>query len=402
MNVTIATLATPGFVFSSLAVARALRARGHAVAFVTDGAYAPVLAEHGFARLPNGADDLSSFQLDGWFDPMRIAAQVKHLAGALAASRPDVILASNLAMGPLLVRRLVTVPVAVLGSAVFLWPGLRASDESGDAALEARLAWRYADQMRHLTRAAELLGIVLGEAPYERSPLFGDRYLLQGVPGLQRRRAMLPRAARFVGPCTFDAVAALADDDAAWLAAQRAHGRRIVYAQLGPVFEKPSVWAAFRRRLARGDIAAVVCTERHDRPLDDAPPNALVRVRVPQDAVLPHADAVLCTGHPTAVLGALAHGVPLVIAPSGSGSEELAEACVRRGAALDVIAARDGGEDDDVFPRALDRLLDDASFARAAAELRDELAAFDGPANVCRELEELVAAQSCVPAGGAA
>ncbi|HEY0394487.1 MAG TPA: nucleotide disphospho-sugar-binding domain-containing protein [Candidatus Elarobacter sp.] len=384
MRVLIATLASPGFVFSSLAVAEALRARGHRVAFVTDAAYADALAARGFARLPNGADDAPSFQLDGWFDPQRIATQVRHLAAALRAQTPDVVLASNLAMGPLLVRRLVPVPVAVLGPMVLLWPSLRPSDDPADAEIEGRLAWRHADQMRHLTRAADALGIVLPDHGYERSPLFGDRYLLQGVPALQRLRDALPPAVRFAGPCTFDAPGHDGVEETAWIARQRAHGRRIVYVQLGRVFDKPSFWDAFRRRLERLDVAAVVCTERFDGVLDGVPENALVRARVAQDAVLPHADAVLCAGHPTAVLGALAHGVPLGIAPAGSGTEENAEACVRGGAAVEIDAA-----DGDAVPRALERLLHEPAFRAAARVLQREIAQHDGPASVCDELERL-------------
>ena len=381
MQVLIAPLGTPGFVFASLAVAERLRTRGHDVSFVTDRAFAGAIAARGFERISNGSEDGPTFQLDGWFDPLRIALQLKHLSGAIRARPPDVVLASNLAMGPLLLRALTGVPTVVLGPVVLLWPGSPAAGDDQDP-IEARLRWRYADQMRHLRRAAELLRLQLPEEPYERSPLFGDRYLLQGVPALQRRADALPAPVRFVGSCTFDTLDPLPPEDAAWLRGQRAQRRRIVYVQLGRVFDKPSIWEALRARLERGDLAAVVCAERYDRPLDDVPPNALVRARVPQDAILAAADAAVCTGHPTAVLGAIARAVPLAIATAGSGTEELQEACVRCGAAVALDA-----EDPAALPGALDRLLADPAFARAAAVLRAAFAAYDGPANVCSELE---------------
>jgi UDP:flavonoid glycosyltransferase YjiC (YdhE family) len=384
MRILIAPLGSPGFVFAALAVAERLRARGHEVGFVTDRAFAGAIAGRGFERFPNGTEDAPSFQLDGWFDPVRIALQLEHLSGAIRAHPPDVVLASNLAMGPLLLRVLTGVPTVVLGPVVLLWPG---SPPAGDEdPVEGRLRWRYADQLRHLARAAELLRLQLPEEPYERSPLFGDRYLLQGVPALQRRTAALPAPVRFVGSCTFDALEALPPHDATWLRRQRAQRRRIVYVQLGRVFDKPSIWAALRARLERGDLAAVVCAERYDRPLDDVPASVLVRARVPQDAVLAYAAAAVCTGHPTAVLGAIARAVPLAIAPAGSGTEELQEACVRCGAAVALDA-----DDPAALPGALERLLADPAFARAAAGLRDAFGTYDGPENVCRELEAVSA-----------
>ncbi len=387
MRVLIASLATPGFVFPSIAVAERLRALGHEVAFATDSSYASALEQRGFARIARGAPDGHSFEIDGWADPWRIAMQMKHLLAALGAFRPDAILASNLAMGPLIVRLTHGIPVAVLGSVVLLWPSLRRG-AAGEPDVDARLAWRYADQLRHLERACAALGVALPSEPYERSPLFGDRFLLQGVPELQRDAGALPAAVRFAGSCALDEIDVAGDDAAAWLAAQRAHGRRILYVQLGRVFEAPSFWRIFRDWIARRDAAAVVCAERHDRAIDDVPGTVLLRKRVPQDTVLPYADAVVCTGHPTAVLGALAHGVPLLVSPAGSGSEELAEACCRNGAAL---SPADGAQDETAFVGALDRLLDEPAYRAAARRLQARFASVDGPGAVCAALEELVA-----------
>lgn len=386
MNVLIASLATPGFVFPSIAVAERLRARGHDVAFVTDTSFARAIEQRGFARIARGTPDGHSFEIDGWADPYRIAMQTKHLLAALTVFRPDVILASNLAMGPLIVRLTHRIPVAVLGSVVLLWPSLRTA-ASSEPAVDARLAWRYADQLRHLERACAALGVALASEPYERSPLFGDRFLLQGVPELQRDAALLPAPVRFTGSCALDEIDVAGDDAAAWLRAQRARGRRILYVQLGRVFEAPSFWRIFRDWIARRGAAAVVCAERHDRPIDDVPETVLLRKRVPQDAVLPYADAVVCTGHPTAVLGALAHGVPLVVSPAGSGTEEIAEACCRNGAALSPPS---GAADERAFVAMLDRLLDEPSYRAAARRLQARMEKTDGPAAVCRDLEALV------------
>jgi UDP:flavonoid glycosyltransferase YjiC (YdhE family) len=398
MRVLIASLATPGFVFPSIAVAERLRARGDDVAFVTDRSFAAALAARGFERLARSEPDGSSFEIDGWFEPLRVAIQVKHLQRAVEEFRPDVVLASNLALGPLIVRRTHRLPVAVLGPVVFLWPSIRQASHPAADGEEQRLVWRHADQIRHFELACRALGVPLTPSPYERSPLFGDRFLLQGVPELQRDADALPEAVRFVGSCALDALDVDAARETAWLEVQRRHGRRVVYVQLGRFFEKPSIWRAFRDWIVERDVAAIVCTERYDGAVDDLPPNVLAGARVPQDAVLPHADGVVCNGQPTAVLGAIAHGRPLAIVPSGSGTEELADACVRYGVA--VVPKRPDAADDVTL--ALDRLLASPSLRAAAQRLRARFAGYDGPLNVCRALEELALAGAAAPAGGRA
>ncbi len=45
------------------------------------------------------------------------------------------------------------------------------------------------------------------------------------------------------------------------------------------------------------------------------PSSFVVRDHVPQGVVLPHADLAVSTGHSSVVLGALTHGVPIVVVP---------------------------------------------------------------------------------------
>ena len=69
------------------------------------------------------------------------------------------------------------------------------------------------------------------------------------------------------------------------------------------------------RHLGSGRVASVYEVVAPDGMLDITAPNVLVRPSVPQLELLPHLDAVVChAGHNT-VCEALAHGVPLVVAP---------------------------------------------------------------------------------------
>jgi UDP:flavonoid glycosyltransferase YjiC (YdhE family) len=386
MNVLFASLATPGFVFPMIAIADRMRERGHDVAFVTDRSFERVLSEAGHYRIPRSVPDGPSFQMDRWADPIRVAIQLRHIEHALTSFRPDAIFSSSLTFGPLIARELHGVPVAVLGSIVLLWRG---STPEPVTYGEKRCTWRYAEYRNHLEMCRRALGLTPSNEPYERSLIFGDRTLLQGVPELSNIRGPFPPAVELVGDCTAPMRdSALADDEAAWLAAQRRRGRMLLYVQLGRVFDHNSYWPPLLAWLRDRDVAAVVCAERYDGAIGEAEDNVLVRPRIAQDAVLPLVDAVACSGHPTAVLGAIRHGLPMMIAYTGSGTEDTAEACERYGVAVavksDTATARE-------IAAALDHVVSSAQARAAAERLSRSFACYDGPAAVCGALETLSA-----------
>jgi UDP:flavonoid glycosyltransferase YjiC (YdhE family) len=388
VKILVASLATPGFVFPLIAVANALRARGHDVAFVTDLSFAETLRAHGHRRIARGDADGPSFRIESWGDPINVAIQVRHAEAALRSFAPDAILASNLALGPLVVRELHDVPVAVLGSIVLPWRHASRHDlEPSGAANDP--AWRYVEFRATLERARLAWGLPPAAEPYASSRVFGDLTLLQGVAGLQPDDGPLPAAVRVVGSCmnaTTDA--RLAADDAAWLHAQRGAGRTVIYVHLGRTFDHASFWPAFVRWIAERNASAIVCTERYDRTVEAAPPNVLLRERVSLAEMLPFAHAVVCGGHPTAVLAAAQHALPVLAAFGGSGTENTSEAIARYGSA---IALASDGLSDDTFTGALDRLLSSPSHRENARRLQREFARHDGPAEAAAAVEAAAA-----------
>jgi UDP:flavonoid glycosyltransferase YjiC (YdhE family) len=383
MNVLLAGLASPGLVFPLIAVAERLRARGHRAAFVTDLPYAEHLEARGFARIPRSARDGRSFELDGWGNPLRVAMQVRHLEYALERDHYDVVLASHLALGPLLIREMRGVPVAMLGSLVFLW---RSSASGAGSGFDARRAARHSEMMSLLELARR--SFALPPAEPSGDAILGDRFFVQGVPELDEDVETLPPQVRFVGSCVLpDGVRS--GGEAEWAREQRRAGRRVLYVQLGRTFEYPAFWPRLARRLARCNEAAIVCVERFDKELGTIPAGVLVRERVAQDDVLPHCDAVVCSGHPTAVLGALAHGLPLLVVHSGSGTEETGVACRRAGAALAMSTSE---ADDASFDAALDAIAGDPAYRAGAEHLRDAFARYAGADAVCDELDAFAAA----------
>jgi UDP:flavonoid glycosyltransferase YjiC (YdhE family) len=133
------------------------------------------------------------------------------------------------------------------------------------------------------------------------------------------------------------------------------------------------------------DPGAVLVTIGNDRDpdeLDPLAPNVHVERWVPQDAVAPHAEAIVCHGGYGSTLGALRHGVPLVILPLFSTDQWANAAAVARagaGVALDADLGRrrvlelPGRETLGELGAALARVLTDASYRREARRIADAI-----------------------------
>lgn len=116
------------------------------------------------------------------------------------------------------------------------------------------------------------------------------------------------------------------------------------------------------------------------------PPPANVHVQpfVPHAQVLPHADAVVThAGHGT-VIGALAHGVPLVCLPISRDQPDVAARVTWHGAGLRLPSRSSPAR----IATAVQHILDDPGPRAAARRLADRIAAEDGSTAVT-ELEAL-------------
>ena len=117
-----------------------------------------------------------------------------------------------------------------------------------------------------------------------------------------------------------------------------------------------------------------------------APANFLVRAYVPQLALLPRVDAVVCHGGHNTTCEALAHGLPLVIAPIKDDQPIVADQVVAAGAGLRVKFGR-------VQPAelrdAVARVRTEPTFREAAARVRASFTAAGGAPAAALALEGL-------------
>lgn len=378
-------LASHGFVYPAIGIARALRSRGHEVAFATAPAFGATIGQSGFERIPRGAKDGDSFEVGIWAHPLSAAMQVKHVEYALGRFVPDVLVASQLANGPLIVGERTGLPVAVVGLAAYLWP-LWQEGGVAQTEIEKRLEWRYGDMMGHFNRARALFGLRPSEAGHLDTPLHGDLFMVQSVPALERDAGAFPTRVRCVGSCLWEPPVEADPDLAAWLEESVASGESVVYVQPGRSFERPGFWSQLIETLKNRPVRVVASIDRMDKQAGAIPSGWFVRGHVPQGQVLRYAHAVISSGHTASVIGALTHGLPSLLLPSGSGSEDIAERCVGAGAA---IAVYDGQTSVPSLGAMCDELLQSESLRENAQRLQKAFMEYDGCETAAELLESM-------------
>ncbi|WP_233223126.1 glycosyltransferase [Amycolatopsis sp. BJA-103] len=120
-----------------------------------------------------------------------------------------------------------------------------------------------------------------------------------------------------------------------------------------------------------------------DRERFGAQPDS-VRIEnfLPQQRILPYVDAVVCHAGAGTVLGALAHGVPLVVSPLATDQFDMA---------AQVVEARAGVLADDGIRDAVRTVLADPAYRDSAASLAERIAAMPEPATILDHLTKYAA-----------
>jgi UDP:flavonoid glycosyltransferase YjiC (YdhE family) len=166
----------------------------------------------------------------------------------------------------------------------------------------------------------------------------------------------------------------------------------LVYLTLGTVMGSMEVMRS-AYRVVLDAVASLRCrvllttgSQLPPEALGDIPENVHVERFIPQADVLPHAAAVVCHGGSGTVIGALAAGVPLVVAPMFADQPLNAArvAAIGAGLALPPRAASAGD-----LRAALSRVLGESAFAEAARRVATEIAALPPVDEAALELERL-------------
>ncbi|MBW5485371.1 glycosyltransferase [Streptomyces bambusae] len=117
------------------------------------------------------------------------------------------------------------------------------------------------------------------------------------------------------------------------------------------------------------------------------PDHVLLRDTVPQLELLPHLDAVVSHGGHNTVCEALAHGLPLVVAPIRDDQPIVAQQVAAAGAGVRLRFGRARAQD---LCEAITAVVDDPGYRRAARRIQTSFAAAGGAAAAADRLEKLI------------
>lgn len=170
----------------------------------------------------------------------------------------------------------------------------------------------------------------------------------------------------------------------------RSHGTPTVYFTLGTVFniESGDLFQRVLAGLRELPIAVIATVGREIDPAEFGPQPANIRIEqyIAQASILPSCAAVVSHGGSGSILGALAHGLPLVILPMGADQPLNAARCIALGLgqALDAVDATPAQ-----VHTAVATVLAEPRYRQAATRMRDEIVQLPGPAYALALLERL-------------
>ncbi|GAA4971036.1 glycosyltransferase [Kineococcus glutinatus] len=418
-DVMIAAMPFTGHVVPLLHVAEALAAAGHRVRVHVGSHFADRVRAAGAEHVPwqrapdfDERDLRAVFPQTGRGGPLGVLTNLEHVfvrTGAgqvhdlLAAwqRRPwDLLVADGFSTGGALVSERLGVPWASVSTGPLTVPsrdlpppGLPLAPARGPLgrARDTALRGAFAALSRPLrtalreTRAA--VGLEPGAVTLEQQWISPHLVLALGIAELEAPRSDLPAHVHFVG--SFPPGGADEDLPPGWARALEAP-RPVVHVTQGTFgtdpqqLLRPALEALGGRDVT---VAAVTGVIGRDALPFDPPPNAVVAARVPYGRLLPRTDVVVTNGGWGGVVAALRHGIPLVVAGADLDKPLVAAMVARSGAGIDLRTGRPPAR---AVGAAVDRVLAEPSYRRAATGLAARFAAHDTAAEVVGLLERLL------------
>lgn len=333
MRILLCSLSTPGFLFPMVGLARALSRRGHAVAVMTDETEASRYRLGINILTSGGASRGACFRTHLWAQASGCVLQVKIVNQAINEFRPDAIVAQPLTVGPFVAAEMAKLPIAVVGLFTYLWPDAADAEGTPRSQTQERRQWRV-HEMHNLFNAVRR-AVRRDDAPLDpyQPSFLGDLFLLRTIPELENRPDALPNRVHMVGPLLWEPT------DAGVTAVRMRGWTDVIYVQHGRVFGRTSLWPLLVDVFGDSPYTIVATLDRMAAPTGHLPSNIIVWDRASQAPVLKTAILAIGNGNTTMTLGALTHGVPSILIPSGGEQMDVAERCRELNAAAVVPAA---------------------------------------------------------------
>ena len=420
----IATTPADGHVNPMLSVVRQLTGRGHDVHWYTGQAYwdgvvgagaVPESMRSGYdfgglskeEAFPGhaGLTGLASFRA-GMEDIFYQTApgQMTDLLAIIERFRPDVIVSDDMCYGACFARERIGIPLAWVGNSVYVLGSRDTAPLGYGLGPSSSRVGRFRNRLLtlagdHLTlrtvreRADEVRAEVglsrLDTSVMENIARRPDLYLVGTVASFEFPRTDLFERTHFVGPLDLPVPDTAFDPPSWWN--ELDDGRPVVLLTQGTVTnDVQRLLVPAVRALA--DLPVLVVVTTGNSPLDPTTTSSLPRnVRVepflPYHRFLPHVDVMVTNGGFNGVNTALAHGVPLLVAP---GSEEKADVAARVSWVGAGISLRRRNLTSQRIRTAVGMVLNDPRYRDAAVRLRGEYLRHDGPKQAAELIEGLV------------
>ncbi|WP_181772068.1 glycosyltransferase [Amycolatopsis pittospori] len=359
-----------------LPIAQALAAAGHTIAFTGEPMMVPLITAAGFTAFPSGPDlgsdgerrpllpvdrDREDADFRDGFVRRTAPRRAEDVLALCETWAPDLLVCDEADHGPMIVAEKLGLPhatVLVIAAGALIRPDL-----VDDALNEVRAAYALPPQ-RNLETAYRHLVL----SPFPES--FRDpRFPLP--PTTQSFHTPVPGRGPVPG----------------WYV----EGRPAVYFTLGTIFntESGDLFTRVLAGLREVDATCVVTVGNLIDPAEFGPQPEHIHLAnyLPQDDVLPYCDAVLTHGGSGSVLGAITHGLPMVLLPMGADQPHNGDRVTELGlgTVLDVIEATPADVRD-----AVSAVLRDPSYRASAGRLRDEVASYPSPEKTVPLLEGLL------------
>jgi UDP:flavonoid glycosyltransferase YjiC (YdhE family) len=363
-----------GHLYPLVPLARAAAAAGHEVAFATAEPALSDARRQGFAAFSAGPgseareafvktlpdpraltpQEHRALFFTQLFVGVELAPRLRDLSGIIERWTPDVIVHEVAELAAPIAATVAGLPYVTSGFGPLLAPAIAA--QVGAAAAPH---WRAA-----------------GLAPHPRGGLYEHLYFDPCPPALQLAAIHDVRAVPVrVTPLP---TARPAGTDPA-----------TVYVTFGTLWNRDL--DAFRVVLAAlsahpVDVVVTLGADGDPAALGAQPENVHVHRFIPQAELLPRCDAVIAHGGAGTMLGALAHGLPLLLLPQGADQHYNAQRVTAAGAALTLAPAQATSA---TIERAIDTLLGDAQLRAGAQRVATEIAAMPGPDTAAAHLQAL-------------
>ncbi len=362
-----------GHLYPLVPLAQAAAAAGHEVAFATAE---PALSDargHGFAAFSAGQGSEAREAFVGnrpdlhalapeehravfftqLFVEVELAPRLRDLSAIIESWTPDVVVHEVAELAAPIAATAAGLPYVTSGFGPLLSPAI--AEQVGRAAAPH---WRAAGLVPHPR------GGLYAHLYFDPCPPALQLAAIHDVPAVPVRVTPLPAPSASAHPPT-------------------------VYVTFGTLWNRDL--DAFRVVLAAlsahpVDVVVTLGVDGDPAALGAQPDNVHVHRFIPQAELLPNCDAVIAHGGAGTMLGALAHGLPLLLLPQGADQHYNAERVVAAGAGLSLAPPQATSA---TVARAVDTLLGDARLRAGAQRVAAEIAAMPGPDTGVAHLEAL-------------